>query len=368
MTPISQLPAPLRAVALGMISLAAIGAALVIALVLHPDLAPRGLDNLCRWDCGWYRSIADGGYQVDPKPGDLQANYAFYPAFPGAARLVMLLTGLGFAHAALLLNAFCTMLFAWLALANREVLLLRSDRDTAIFVLAFLLSPWSLYNHIPYTEMSFNLMVLATFVAWRREQFVAAALCGFVLTATRVTGIFLPLMLLLELVLRERWRVLDLLRAPDARFRALAIMPLGGLAFFIYLGFHVGDPLASFRIQASWNQAIRNPIETLIGGALTKSRDGYLSLVAFIVPTLLVLAGWWRGRVPFALAMTATLIACSAVMSGLMSTPRHTLSFFPVYLLVPMLPRLLQWLVLACLALVQGVFVYFWVLGNGALV
>lgn len=368
MQPDTQMPTLLKAAAVAVLSLVIFAAAVAIALTLQPDEAQKGLNALCRWDCGWYRSIASGGYQIDPGPDNLQANYAFYPVFPGAARLVMQATGLPFVHAALLLNAIFTVLFAWLTLANRDVLLLRSDRDALMFLLAFLVSPWSLYNRVPYTEMSFNLAMLATFIAWRREYYVAAAAAGLVLTATRVTGVFLPILLLVELTMRERWRVVGLLRAPDARFRALAIMPLGGLAFFIYLGFHVGDPLASFRIQSSWNQGLRDPIETVVGGLRTLSRAGLLAVAAFIVPTLLLIAGWRRGMVPFALAMTGVLVACSTVLSGLMSMPRHTLAFFPVYLMVPMLPRVMQWVLIATFVVVQGAFVYLWVFGSTVLI
>jgi hypothetical protein len=366
--PGTQISTLLKAAGIAAVSLAIFAGGFALALALLPGLAGPGIDALCRWDCGWYRSLAQGGYQIAPSPDSLQANYAFYPVFPGAARLIMEATGLGFVAAALLLNMLYSVAFAWLALANREMLMLRSDRDAVMFLAAFLLSPWSLYNRVPYTEMSFNLAVLATFIAWRREQYAAAAICGLVLTATRVTGAFLPIMLLVELVLRERWRVLDLLRAPDARFRALAVMPLGGLAFFVYLGLHVGDPLASFRIQASWNQGLRDPVETLIGGIRIASLHGLISVAAFLVQTVLLIAGWRRNRVPFPLAMTGILIGGSAVLSGLISMPRHTLAFFPVYLMVPMLPRAMQWVLLAIFAAIQWVFTYHWMLGTTALI
>jgi hypothetical protein len=358
----------LRAAALTAAGLICFAAAFGIASLLLPELAPKGLANLCHWDCGWYEGIARNGYQVDPLPDVLQANYAFYPVFPLAARFVMALTGLGFTHAALLLNAVHTFLFAWLAIANRDVLLLRSDRDAAIFVLAFLLAPWSLYNHVPYTEMSFNIALLATFVAWQRGLFVAAAICGAILTATRVNGIFLPLALLGQLLVQERWRVLELLRAPDARFRALAVMPLGAFAFYIYLGFHVGDPLAAFHIQLGWNQGMRNPLDALVGGIRSQQLQPVLSVLAFVLATPLLAWAWSRGRVPGTLAAATIAIACTAVVSGLFSTPRYVLALFPVYLMIPALPRGLQWLAIVLLAGGLVVYVYYWFLGAGFLI
>src|ERR1035437_4361998 len=53
------------------------------------------------WDGFWYRQIAEVGYPpvlpVDAATGAVQQNaWAFYPAFPMMARLLMRLTGLGF--------------------------------------------------------------------------------------------------------------------------------------------------------------------------------------------------------------------------------------------------------------------------------
>lgn len=342
---------------------------LTLTFALRPDLLSDGYEVLCRWDCNWYRLIALNGYVAVPRLDSLQSNVAFFPAFPLVVRGVMLMTGLDFTAAALLLNTVYLMLFCLLVLSSREQLLLRSDYDAAVFLLAFVLAPWSIYNRVPYTEMQFNLAMLATFVAWRREHYVAAALCGIALSATRVTGVFLPMALLVELLVRERWRILELLKKPNARFRALALMPLGGVAFYVYLGLHVGDPLANIRVQSiGWGHAIRNPVETLVGIVRGMTSEGLSSAFAFSVVAVGLTIGALRKNVPAPLAIMGLAIVSSSILSGPHGMARYALAVFPVYLLVPALPRTWQWLLIGGLALLQLVFTYFWAIRSPGMI
>ena len=273
----------------------------------------------------------------------------------------MAVTRLGFTEAAVLLNAVYTLLFVWLALSSREELRLKSDRDAAVFVLAFLLVPLSLYDRVPYTEAQFNLAMLATFVAWRRGAFAAAALFGIFLTATRVTGILLPVALLLELVVRERWRIVDLLKAPDARFRALAIMPLGAIAFCVYLALHVGDPLGNFRVQSvGWDHPLRSPVDTLVEAIRFPVLAGISAVLALVIAGSALVIGTLRERIPPPLAVTGLAIVAMPTITGLVGLPRYALALFIIYLAVPATPRWLHWPLLALFALLQIVMVVLW--------
>lgn len=351
-----------RAARLTALSLMVFLAGFALSLALMPDRAGHGLANLCHWDCGWYRSIAEAGYDVSPRENSLEANFGFYPGFPLAVRGVMTVSGLDFTAAAVLLNAIYTLLFVWLALSSREELLLRSDRDATVFVLAFLLVPLSLYDRVPYSEAQFNLALLATFVAWRRGAFVTAAIAGVVLTATRVTGVFLPVALLIELVIRERWRVLGLLAAPDGRFRALAVMPLGAIVFFVYLAFHVGDPLANFRVQSvAWDHPIGNPIDNLLEAITFPVLANVSGALAFLVAGGGFLFGIWRRRIPLPLALTGLGIVTMPTVTGLVGLPRYALALFVVFLVIPAVPKVLQWPLVGFFALLQIVMVVLWV-------
>jgi len=319
--------------------------------------------DLCDWDCKWYQSIAERGYDVDPRarPYDLQANYAFYPAFPLAVSAIMAVTPLSFSQAGMLLSGLFSGLFCWLVLVFYRELRLPDERAAIVFLLAFLLSPFSLANHIPYTEMLFNLAALATFVAWRREQYVAAALCGFVLTATRLTGVVLPIALLLELLIRERWRIGPMLLRPDARMRALAVMPLGLASFMVYLGLHVGDPLANVRVQEfGWDHGFNNPLLSLATAFFANSALAAAGAGTIIGVTTLLVLGIRAGRIPIPLAALAFFSYAIPATSRMMSVPRYALAIFPVYLVAAMLPKPLQRVLIPLLALLQIVAVHLW--------
>ena len=350
-------------------AIAAGGAALFFALaysganLLLPPSPQGGLWSLCSWDCGWYKSVVENGYHTipDANNGRMVANYGFFPGFPLSVGLLMRATGFSFVAAGVALNAFYSLLFCWIALRHYRELELSDEWQTMVFLAAFLLSPWSLYNHVPYSEMLFNLSALGTFVYWRRGNYAAAAAFGVVLTGTRLSGIILPLVLLAELLIRERGQVIGILLRPDGRFRALAIMPLGLAAFLVFLFLHIGDPLAYFHIQQTgWGQGLRNPLAILVNGVGVGPRNLY-AVIAYFVASAVILAGLVIRRIPFPLASFAWLVPSVSLASMLAGQARYALALFPLYLIVPALPRTLQLLLIPALALGQAALVYYWI-------
>jgi hypothetical protein len=237
-----------------------------------------------------------------------------------------------------------------------------------VFLAAFLLSPWSLYNHVPYTEMLFNLTVLGAFIFWRRGNYVAAAVFGVVLTATRPTGILLPLVLSIELCYRERHRFIDLLGRPDGRLRALAVMPLGLAAHIVFLYFHIGDPLAYSHVQEiGWGVSLGNPLAVLVAASVAGLKSQY-GAAAFLLASAALLTGVLLRRIPYSLAAVAWLAACVPLAAMITSQPRYALALFPIYLVVPAAPRVVRFALIAMLALGQAVIVYFWLQKSTALI
>jgi hypothetical protein len=276
----------------------------------------------------------------------------------------MKVTKLSFVAGGFILNALLSWLFCWIALTYRSELNLKDEAETSVFLVAFLLSPWSLYNHIPYTEMLFNVAALGAFVFWRRGNYIAAAVFGVVLTATRATGIVLPVVLSIELIYRERHRFIELVRRPDGRLRALAVMPLGLAAFLVFLYFRVGDPLAYSHIQdIGWAFVPGNPLTVLVAGSVVDLGSQY-GAAAFLLATVVLLAGVLLRRVPGSLAAFAWLAPCVALTAMIIGQPRYALALFPLYLVVPAAPRIVRFVLIAMLALGQAVIVYYWLLNR----
>jgi hypothetical protein len=350
----------LLAATLAGLSTVLFGAFYLVANMALPSPSGGGLRTLCAWDCGWYASINERGYDTTPDPRGLVANFGFFPAFPIATGLIKRALGLSFAASGVLLDVLLSVLFCWIALAYRSILNLKTERDAVVFLAAFLVSPWSLYNHVPMTEMLFNVSALGTFVFWRNGNLIAAAAFGIVLTATRPTGVILPLALAIEWLYRERHRLTDLALRPDARLRTLAIMPLGLVAFAGFLFIHIGDPLAYAHIQQlGWGQTFGNPAAVLVAALLAGPATQY-GAAAFIVASAALFAGVLLGRVPLPLAAFGWLAPAATLAGSVASQPRYALALFPLYLIVPAAPRPVRIAVVGALALGQAVLVYYW--------
>ena len=116
----------------------------------------------CQFDCGWFQSIADVGYDTYPHglTTGHAANWAFLPGFPMAGYWVGHLLGIGTLNAFYLLSNlafFFTLPLFFLCLRQ-----LGQDLETSrfgVWLLAF--SPFSIYFIAPYTESSFLLFTLA---------------------------------------------------------------------------------------------------------------------------------------------------------------------------------------------------------------
>ena len=268
----------------------------------------KGPSHLCHWDCGWYITIAENGYERPPQNGSGVANYGFYPGFPYLARVAMQLLNLGFVSASLLLNCVLLFAFAMVAWVYRDTLKLNSDRTFVIFLLAFALSPWSVYNRIPYSEMSFNFALLLCFVAWRRDHLIIAAIGGFLLCTIRVTGAILPALLMIELLWQKRQNLIAFVFSFDRRLCALAFMGSGFIVVCIQHYIITGDPFVYFQAQREgWHQELRNPMRYFSHAMEGRAREVY-SLAVFFPVILLLILGKIRAYVPTQLAIFSLLV------------------------------------------------------------
>ncbi len=172
------------------------------------------VDLALSWDAQWYRRIADDGY-----PGTLptgpdgrveQNPWAFYPAYPYAARAVGALTGLDFATVAPLL-ALLAGLGAAIVMARLvvETVPARVDPPRAEMVALASVAVWAACPVAPVLQMayteSFSMLLLVGFLLLLvRERWWAAAACALLLGVTR--PIALPLVAVVVVAVWLRWR------------------------------------------------------------------------------------------------------------------------------------------------------------------
>jgi hypothetical protein len=174
--------------------------------VSFPAEFPR-LSLLCKWDCGWYESIARQGY-LSPIPPLFQnselSNVAFFPAYPLLGRAVSGFLRIPLRDALPLVSILCTILLS--ILLSR--LLSKESRTSRGFRYALLLAyPASFYLFVSYSEALYLAamfggiaLLLAPPIAppksGRRDLALLAG-AGLVLGGTRLTGFVIPSFLLL---------------------------------------------------------------------------------------------------------------------------------------------------------------------------
>lgn len=245
---------------------------------------------LCVWDCGWYRTIAEGGYDLAPgirlRPG--AANWAFFPLSPTLAALLGRLTGLSAEWAGFIVSNTATILAV---LAARP--LFNNARAYWLFATGLLVGPFSFLFSSLHTEALFILMTTLALRALGNSRFVLAGMATALLSATRVTGVLMVFAMLARAIedhLRQggRWR--DLPRALIGNpplLLGLALAPTGLFAYIAWLRFQVGDGLAFVHIQRAWGRELVNPLSSL---AVLTNLDWPLTPAGMVVATWTVAA------------------------------------------------------------------------------
>ncbi|HWS38082.1 MAG TPA: mannosyltransferase family protein [Actinoplanes sp.] len=253
-----------------------------------PDLGDILLD-WNRWDAGHYVRIAESGYGIGP------GFPAFFPLYP----LLINLLGGGIGAALLVANAAAfgalTMLHR---LADHEFGEATAQRATW-YLAAF---PMGFFLFIGYNESLFLVLAIGALYAGRRGHWWLAGALGALSSATRLFGLLLMVPLAVEYLRRIGWRPARL--RPDVL--ALALVPLGVVAYAVYCAVELGNPLAFSVAQDQWGRRytfpggawltavgqVGGPLDAATLGALV---DAGTTLVA-VVLLILCVTGPWRFR------------------------------------------------------------------------
>jgi Gpi18-like mannosyltransferase len=206
-------------------------------------------------------------------------------------------------------------------------------RRAALFMFIF---PTSYFFHIGYTESLFMTLVLGSFLAARRGNWVLAGILGLFATLTRLTGVVLIPALLLEV-----WEEYRKRRELDWRWSAIGLV---GLGFVLYLALNLsvsGSPFTFLHYQREhWSKFLDWPWVSLAGAvnsiqwrapAEAQMVGGQELLFAMIALTATIWA-WFKARRSYAVWMTGNWLIITST-SFLLSVPRYVLVMFPLYLL-----------------------------------
>ena len=326
-----------------------------------------------RWDTGFYLSIAEEGYKY---PGEPFSSVAFFPLLPILIRAFKLLTGDALVAGLIVTN---------LALLGATLLLYKlveqewgtSIADRTVWYL--LIFPTSLFGSAIYSESLFLLGAIGALYFARAGKWSIAALFGILTTLTRLVGLLVAPVLLIEWLVQRQRQAADG-RPPVTTLLAPAVVLVGTGTYMLYLQQTFGDPLAFAHASAAWGRVPHSPLAT-VGELVARPAEGWGAAISaghlpldnwidLIVVSLFVALGcvllyqhhWSEGT----LVVLGSLLPLSSGL--LMSQRRYVWVLFPAFILLarwgerPWLDRAIVLVSLLGLGLFTAMFAnWYWV-------
>ena len=318
--------------------------------IAEDDSIGRFVSSMCRWDCEWYVTLAERGYDPFPTPKLINAgNWAFFPLYPMLVGALRAITGLQTILAA-------TGLSILLSIASARVawpLLGRDLRAYTLFSVFLLAGPFSFYFTTFFTEVLFLFLTLCVFAALRQKQFLLAGVLAGLLSATRIVGVFIVFAILWEMWRAHReaggsWRdfVPAIIRKPDWLL-ALAVAPLGLFAYMFFLHQLIGDALAFSHVQRAWGRPSGLPPVFIWNALIAMPEQGWIPTpsrqlaLATLVGYGLIVALILRKR--FGMAIYATIALTLPLFAGMASMLRFVTGLAPMPLMLSELLARNRW-------------------------
>lgn len=213
---------------------------------------PFFVERFAGFDGLHYIKIALEGYERNAT--------AFLPMFPLLMRFGTMLTG--FSPIIVGMSISIAALFVTLMMLPGYLTLLDIEPKRIYWTLLFFLFfPTSFFLQGVYTEGVFIALLVATLYMSKKKQYLWAALFGYFMGLSRITGFFLSTLIFLELIENIQFTK-DWKKYAFAFFKSLtfpkilaAIAPLLGFGTFMaYLWLTTGDPLRLAHSQVDFNQ------------------------------------------------------------------------------------------------------------------
>lgn len=281
-----------------------------------------------------YLFIAQNGYQ--------SLKHAFFPVYPLLIGYLGSMSG-GITSLAVvgLLVSNLSFLIS-LVLFWKLVILDYSKKIAFLSVFILLSFPTSFYFGALYTESLFLVLVLGSFYAARKNQWLLAGILGAVASATRVMGIFLFPALFLE------WRQMRKEGKTEMyHLLFICMVPIGIISYMLFLKGTTGDPLAFYTLQAISGEQRDQRIIPLYQvfwryvkmiSTFDPSNPIYITILMEALTGagafLLLVVGYLRKMRPSYLSFSFLSYILPTLTGSFSSMPRYVLAIFPFFILL----------------------------------
>ncbi|MFG2225872.1 hypothetical protein [Streptomyces sp. NPDC048644] len=333
-----------------------------------------------RWDSLWYTRVAElgYGYTVEPVPGLIHSNLAFFPLLPWLERGLSALLPLSAADAGMAVAWLSSLAAAWALYAIGERL--HGPRAGIALATLWAALPIGIVQSMAYSESLFTALAAWSLYAVLTGRWMWAGALASLAGLTRPVGAAVVAAVWITAavtVWNDRAGGASL-RSSLARHRGMVtgvlLAPLGWCGFFLWVGARQGSFTGYLDVQGGWGNGFDGGIAfaTYLWGLL--SGPGFatgLGLLAAVVLVIwLYLHGARRGQ-PLPLLVYGGLVLFLALTAkGFFgSKPRLILPAFP--LLLPLAAGLARWrplragLLVGVVAAASAAYGAFWLNGSG---
>jgi hypothetical protein len=340
-------------------------------------LIDKYFDSFKKNDTWWYERIAENGYPEISDPRDLgyadgpdfkQSEWAFFPLYPAINGITMRVTDLSFNYSAFFWSIIFSLLAAFTAM-KYGLLYTSNAKQTAWFVAAMFLFPYSFYYSAFYTESLFLALLLGSFILIKKRQFYLLTLALIPLILLRPNG--LVMLLPLYLFFLEQHRLADTKPSnvsqylrPEVMRKSLSFAP-AVIVFGLYCLYQyemTGNFFAFSAAQKGW---YREPMFPLL--ALFRHGDTATQLNSFFTIALMLFAGFCWKRLPFYLNVLVWIGILLPLSSGsVASMTRYTTTIFPLFIIIGGLIYQLKWKwgILVLLTVLHFASFYSWLINH----
>lgn len=255
-----------------------------LANILILDGKGSFVGTMCKWDCKWYLTIVNNGYdevvRTSPKIWRGLANWAFFPLYPMIVAILNLLIPVNPVIIGIVLNqifVFFAAIFLYKLLRLNF-----NDLNSRFGVTLLIFSPFSIYFTSLYTESLFLLLSVSGFYYLRTNAFFTSSILGGLLSATRPVGIMFLVPIFISFV-RKRINL-------NSFIVLSVISSLGLLLFMVFLYIKTGDALAFQHIQKGWGRRGWGSISVFsqIKNMASDYYNAILFIISFVMSVYLV--------------------------------------------------------------------------------
>jgi len=292
-------------------------------VIKQPAQSWKIVDIHNRWDSYWYLDIAEKGYYLRGEK-DI-ANVVFFPLYPLLIQAVAPMVGGNLILSGWIVSSIFLILAS--AMLVRLTQRFHPEIDPVLPVMFLLAYPTAFILNAVYSESLFLFLSLGMVYYAREQKFLIASIFAAFASATRIAGVFLCVLLLVEFIQSQGWKSLF-----GKRLLPLIIAPSGAVGFFLYHWIAFGDFFLYLRIQSNWGRDFEMTATDYVMRNSPYMINMFNDLLFTAMVIIIGFLAMKRLRISYGIYMLVSM-AIALSTGTFLAVARYSMMLFPVYLM-----------------------------------